>query len=98
MAVYIVAQIVIHDRERYANYETGFMDIFSRHAGKLLSVDEQAEVLEGEWPFTRTVIAEFPSRENALAWYRSDDYQDLAQHRFAASVGNLSLLNGLPGE
>ncbi len=97
MAVYIVAKITINDRERYARYEAGFMNIFSQHGGKMLAVDDQVEVLEGDWSCTRTVIAEFPSREEALAWYQSDDYQELAQHRFAASSGHIALVAGLPG-
>lgn len=97
MAEYVVAKLTINDRKRYAEYEAGFMDIFSRFAGKMLAVDEQVEVLEGDWPCTRTVIVEFPSREEALAWYRSDDYQALAEHRFAASVGSIALVKGFPG-
>jgi uncharacterized protein (DUF1330 family) len=97
MATFLVAQITIHDRERYARYEAGFMDIFAAHAGRLLAVDDQAEILEGNWRCTRTVIAEFPSREAALEWYGSDDYQALAEHRFAASDGNVALVAGIPG-
>jgi uncharacterized protein (DUF1330 family) len=97
MATYLVAQITIHDRERYARYEAGFMEIFAAHEGRLLAVDDQAETLEGDWQCTRTVIAEFPSREAALAWYGSDDYQALAEHRFAASDGSIALIAGIPG-
>lgn len=95
MAVYIVARITINDRERYARYEAGFLEIFAAHTGRLLAVDDNPEVLEGEWACTRTVIAEFPDREAALAWYRSDDYQSLVEHRFAASDGEIALLAGL---
>ena len=95
MPAYLVAQITIHDRERYAQYEAGFMSIFTAHEGRLLAVDEKPEVLEGAWQCTRTVIAEFPSQKVALAWYRSDDYQALAQHRFAASDGNVVLVQGI---
>ena len=94
MAAYIVARITIHDRERYARYEAGFMDIFAAHGGKLLGVDESPEVLEGEWRCTRTVLAEFPDKASALAWYHSDDYQMLAEHRFAASDGEIALIQG----
>lgn len=96
MAVYIVAQITINDRDRYARYEAGFMDIFARHSGRMIAVDEEPELLEGEWPCTRTVIIEFPSRDEAMAWYQSEDYQALAQHRFAASVAHIALVAGLP--
>ena len=95
MPAILVAQITIHDRERYAQYEAGFMTIFTAHEGRLLAVDENPEVLEGTWQCTRTVVAEFPNREAALAWYHSDDYQALAQHRFAASDGNVVVLAGM---
>lgn len=92
MTVYLLAQITIHDREKYAAYEAGFLDIFARYKGTALVVDEEPEVLEGDWPCTRTVVLEFPSRDDALAWYQSDAYQALAKHRYAASVGNIVIL------
>ena len=95
MTVYILAQIQIHDRDRYADYEAGFIDIFSRYQGRMLSVDEAPEILEGEWPHTRTVLIEFPNSDEAHAWYASDEYQLLARHRFAASVGHIALIKGL---
>ena len=65
MSVYAVALIHIHDRDGYRNYEQGFMEIFSRYEGKLLAVDESPTVMEGEWPWTRTVLLEFPTRRNS---------------------------------
>ncbi len=94
MSAYLIAQISITDRTAYSAYEDGFMEIFQRFKGKMLAVDEKPDVLEGEWPCTRTVLVEFPSKEEALAWYRSDDYQALAQHRFSASDGNTVMVNG----
>ena len=52
MAHYVIAQIDIKDREKYAAYEAGFMDVFTSYKGKLLSVDENASLLEGQWPAT----------------------------------------------
>lgn len=95
MSTYFVAQINIHDRERYAKYGDGFMDIFSKYNGKLLAVDEDPEIMEGGWEFTRTVLLEFPSEAEAKAWYNSEAYQELAQHRFAASDANIALIKGL---
>ena len=40
MTVYVVARITIEDRERYREYEAGFMEIFTAHGGELLAVDE----------------------------------------------------------
>ena len=98
MAHYIIAEITIVDREEYSKYEQGFMEIFSQYNGKMLAVDENVHLLEGEWPATRTVIVEFPNKEDALDWYSSEPYQQLAKHRFAASEGNLIIVKGLDGE
>jgi len=68
MSVYLVATITIHDRQTYARYEAGFMDIFSQYDGKMLAVDDHAEVLEGNWDHSRTVLVEFPSSGQARAW------------------------------
>jgi uncharacterized protein (DUF1330 family) len=70
------------------------VDIFNPYSGKLLSVEEAPEVLEGEWRYTRPVLLEFPSEELAHAGYGSADYQAIAQHRRAASVANVVLIGG----
>ena len=95
MAHYIIAQIDIQDREKYAQYEAGFMDVFTSYKGKLLSVDENVSLLEGQWPATRTVLIEFPSKEEALAWYESQEYQSLAKHRFGASSADIVIVSGI---
>ena len=60
---YVLALITIHDRGQYAEYEAGFMEIFSRYAGEMLVVDEQPSPVEGTWPWTRTVLIRFPDEE-----------------------------------
>ena len=95
MSKYLIAQINIHDRDEYARYEAGFSEIFSRYKGKMLAVDESPESLEGEWAYTRTVLIEFPTDEDAMAWYQSPEYQKLAEHRFAASSANLIKMSGI---
>jgi len=95
VAKYLIAQINIHDREQYRQYEAGFMEIFRRFNGKMLAADEAPMTLEGDWSYTRTVLIEFPTDEDALAWYQSEDYQALAKHRFAASSANLIKISGV---
>ena len=94
MTHYLVARININDREEYLKYSDGFMEIFSQYDGKMLSVDETPKLLEGEWTVSRTVLIAFPSEESAMAWYHSEAYQTLAQHRFASSDGDIVVLKG----
>ena len=98
MTCYAIATLNIHDREGYAPYQEGFMNIFSRYRGRMLSVDEEPQTLEGEWNYTRTVLIEFPNKVDLLAWYESPDYQDLMKHRLAASSGNVVIVEALPAQ
>lgn len=92
MTVYAIALLNIHDRERYGAYVSGFMEIFSLHSGKLLAVDEEPTVKEGDWPYTRTVLIEFPDAHAFDAWFNSPEYQALAKHRHAASTGSIAVV------
>jgi len=71
------------------------MQVFNQYDGRMLAVDEAPTIREGEWPYTRTVLIEFPSGAQADAWYDSAAYQELATHRFAASVANIARIKGV---
>ena len=85
MAVYIISRLTIHNRAEYDKYENQFAEVFAKFNGKVLSVDEEPIVLSGEWEATRSVILEFPSKEDAFAWMKSDEYQRISEHRNAGS-------------
>lgn len=94
MAGYVIATINIKDRDTYDNkYVANFFGPFGKFGGEALVVEEEPDVREGSWLFTRTVVLKFPSVEQARAWYESADYQAIIGHRKAASVGNLIIAN-----
>jgi uncharacterized protein (DUF1330 family) len=95
MSVYFVAQITIHDRAGYSRYEAGFMPVIEKYKGRLLAVDENPEVVEGTWNCTRTVLIEFPTRDDAMAWAGSAEYQAIAKHRWAASTADIVMIKSL---
>ncbi|MFP6654909.1 MAG: DUF1330 domain-containing protein [Myxococcota bacterium] len=98
MSVYGICTIQITDRDEFDRYQHGFMKIFEQFEGELLVVDEAPIVKEGEWPYSRTVVARFPNREALNLWYHSDAYQALVQHRFKAATGNFVVVAGLAPE
>ena len=61
----------------------------------LLAFDQKAEVIEGTWHGTQTVLLEFESEEAAKAWYYSDEYQAAVKLRQAAADCNGVILHGL---
>jgi uncharacterized protein (DUF1330 family) len=88
----MIAQINIHDREEYSKYEEGFDEIFEKYKGMVVTVDEEPVVLEGQWPYGRTVLIRFPSEGEARRWFESDEYAELKRHRHRASEGNIILV------
>ena len=95
MSVYIIANIKVEDRNEYAKYQEGFMEIFERYKGELLVVADDPQVVEGDWPYTRAVVIRFPSAEEARRWYQSPEYQALSQHRWCGSKGAIVIAEGL---
>ena len=92
MSCYFIAQINITDRDEYQKYLDGYDEIFSKYKGIVVAVDERPSILEGEWPYERTVLIRFPDDEEARRWYESSEYQNLAKHRHRSSNANIVLL------
>jgi uncharacterized protein (DUF1330 family) len=93
-SAYFIVLITIRDRAEFTKYTQGFRTVFSQYKGEVLVVDEEPLILEGEWPYTRTVVIRFPDAAEAKRWYQSKEYQELAQHRFRAGESKLILAKG----
>ena len=96
--VYIIANLQIHDADRYREYEKGFFPILKKYGGEFITFDDKIEHLEGEKPIEgRTILWTFPSEEDAKAWYNDPEYQELAKiRRSSAILNNLSIIKSLP--
>ena len=94
MSVYIIAQIDIRDAAEYANYVAGFRAMFRGFRGEVLVADENPQIFEGEWPWTKVAVIRFDDEAEALRWYRSPEYQVAAQFRLRSSHTNLLLAKG----
>ena len=94
MADYFIAKITINDAEAYGEYGKRFYAVFEKYNGKVLAVDGDYEVLEGECGADRLVIIEFPSAADLRAWYDSPEYQELVTLRAAASDAEILLVHG----
>ena len=91
---YVLTEVTIHDRIAYQEYEAEFMPIVERYGGELIAVTDDPTVLEGEWSEMRIVLIRFETRQHALVWYDSPEYQQLAVIRRATSTGTNILING----
>lgn len=92
MACYVIAQINIHDPEGYRKYVDANEGVLAKFDGEVVAVDDNVAVLEGKWPFRRTVIIRFASEAEARRWYDSPDYQAIVKSRRRASHANMILV------
>jgi uncharacterized protein (DUF1330 family) len=95
MAVYALAQLSIHDRERYGRYMSRFMPVLEKYNGKLLAADDTPRVLEGQWwDRNKVVLMEFADKDAFRAWANSPEYNEIAEDRKASADVVVLLIKG----
>jgi uncharacterized protein (DUF1330 family) len=95
MAAYVIADIDVKDPVRYADYREMVGPTIKPYGGRFLARGGKVESLEGPWQPKRTVILEFPTVEQAKAWWDSAEYAPAKALRRATSQGSLILLEGV---
>lgn len=91
---YVIFTETIRDEAGMEAYVAAAMPTIMQSA-RILVVDDNPQVLEGEWPATRTVVLEFDSVEAAKAWYESPGYQAAIPLRQAAADTSVVIVAGL---
>ena len=71
MSYYFIAQIKIKDNTNYQRYIDKAPEIFSKYNGTYLAADDNPQILEGNWKYTRSVLIEFKSKKDFNQWYHS---------------------------
>ena len=94
MSCYFIARITIHDPAAYQTYLDVFYEVFERHDGEVIAVDEAPRPLEGSWDSDRLVLIRFPDEAAARRWYDSPDYQALVRRRQQAASAEIVLVTG----
>ena len=97
MTTYVLAQLSIHDPERYGRYVRAFAGTLAPFAGRLLVADPRPQVLEGEWPYEKVVLIEFVDQAEADRWAASDAYATIAADRRAATTATVLALRSVGG-
>jgi len=96
MKYYFIANIKIHDSDGYMKYIEKAGSIFSKYNGRYLAVDNQPEILEGNWNYSRSVIIEFNSKEDFEKWYRSEEYREILKFRLNSADCDTILVKEVP--
>ncbi|ALN71104.1 DUF1330 domain-containing protein [Aureimonas sp. AU20] len=91
---YWIAHVDVDDPERYPDYIATAAPAMKRHGAKFLARGGPFQPLEGH-SRARNVVIEFPSMEEALACYRSPEYQAAKAIREAVSTADILIIEGL---
>ena len=94
MKAYIIVDVTIHDPILYEDYKKLTPGSLEPFGGKFLVRGGTTETLEGNWTPGRFVILEFPSVENARAWYNSNEYEAAKALRQRAAHTQMVLAEG----
>jgi uncharacterized protein (DUF1330 family) len=96
MPGYLLMNAEVTDPAGYEEYKTEVAGIVAHFGGRYLVRGGDAGPTEGRW-YPRFVLIEFPSYDDAVAFYESGDYQALRGIRHRCADSTLAIMQGLPG-
>lgn len=94
MKAYLVLDLSIADFAGFSRYIAEIPAYISKHAGKYIVRGVPPTPVEGDWTPERMVIIEFPFRENAEAFLKDPEIQDLFKLRHETTTSRLVLVDG----
>ncbi|MEO8318354.1 MAG: DUF1330 domain-containing protein [Bradyrhizobium sp.] len=94
MKAYLVLDFSINNFAGFKRYIAEIPAHISRHGGKYIVQGVPPTTVEGDWTPERMVILEFPTRENAEAFLRDPEIQDLFRVRHETTTSKLVLVDG----
>jgi uncharacterized protein (DUF1330 family) len=95
MKVYCVVYETIENEKMFSKYRAQVMPTIEAYGGRFLVRGGAFTVLEGEMPFKRIAVLEFPSRQKSEDWYRSPAYQRILPLRTQAGRCQFIVADGV---
>ncbi|MEW5701563.1 MAG: DUF1330 domain-containing protein [Candidatus Zixiibacteriota bacterium] len=95
MAAYVIVDIDVTDPVRYEEYKKLAAPTVAAHGGRYVVRGGNVETLEGDWHPGRLVVLEFPTADQARAWWGSEAYRPAKQIRHATARTKMILVEGV---
>ena len=95
MSAYVIAMLDVSDQENYEKYAQAAPAATAKFGGKAIARGPNAATLEGDFSPGRIVVLEFPSVEDAKAWYDSPEYQEAKNFRLGAAEFRMLVVDGV---
>lgn len=97
MAAYVINEIVVTEPERFVTYSQQVPAILAKYGGEYVIRGGDPERVDGPGPPDKLVVLRFASRQAALAWRHSPEYQAILPIREATSTSRVYIVDGYDG-
>jgi len=96
MPAYVISEVRILDQDLIGNYRARAAASIEKYGGRYLVRSGAVELVEGERDRDKQfVIVEFPDMAKAREWYRSPEYAEALEFRYAALDRTLVFAEGV---
>jgi uncharacterized protein (DUF1330 family) len=93
MPAYVIAAKTVEDAPIFEVYRAAVPETLAPFGACFVARGGTLSLLEGEWPHLRLVVIEFPTRQAAEDWNRSEAYQKIISLRLNSTSGNLAIVD-----
>ncbi len=97
MAAYLIVYETITDPSRFLQYVKTVDPVITRRGGRLVA-SGQPDVVEGEFPLERALVFEWPTRQAASDFWRSEEYTEIKKLREGAAEIQAIIIEGVHSE
>ncbi|OAE99693.1 hypothetical protein AYJ54_32975 [Bradyrhizobium centrolobii] len=94
MPAYWCARVHVTDPETYAKYAALAGPAIEKHRGVFLARGGNQMILEGG-NYERSVVARFPTLEDAVKCYNSPEYTEARKHTIGTSERHMVAVDGI---
>lgn len=98
MAAYLVVRVNVQDWNAYREYTRHTPRVIQKFGGRFIARGGEMVTLEGPQETLRLVIIEFPSLDDAKAFYQSPEYKRVKKFREGAGSAQFVAIDGYPVE
>jgi len=92
MPAYWVARSKINDPVEYKKYTDLVPAVIAKYGGKVLARGGHFQIMEGPQKFHRFGVIEFPTFEQGVVCFQSDEYNKAAAFRRKNGVGEVETI------
>jgi len=94
MAAYLIARVDVTDWDRYREYMRHTPRVIAQFGGHFIVRGGEMITVEGQPETRRVVVIEFPSFQQAKAFYESAEYRHIKEFRNGAGSAQFVIVDG----